>query len=342
MRCRMTRNYSLDYFKFFSICGVVIIHSIPFNSEFGFVMNSFSRFAVPFFFIAAGYLFSKNLSESTSKEMYLKKYLLKLIKIYFYWLSIYMFYDIMIMSSKEDLTLVKLLDYLKNNLIGIIYYGGSYSGYHLWFLPALVWSILFVYIFHRVNKTTVICIISILLHLSALSVNIPFYTRDAIFFGLFYTLMGFLAAQKESYIKYYFSKLPKKLCLFMFILFTILQVVEAFFIGIREFYFSTILAMFFLIVLIVKKQNIGKDTSLVKIGSDSLGVFVIHVLVLNFYKFFLSGVEVMFVFKSPVLSTIFTIFIFITSYFLYKFLQSLKKLIKEFWIQCKNKTYYNI
>ncbi|WP_430871731.1 acyltransferase family protein, partial [Escherichia coli] len=55
----MQRNYAIDFIKFFAILAVVIIHTFPSNDQLGyFVLDNLSRFAVPFFFVASGYLFS--------------------------------------------------------------------------------------------------------------------------------------------------------------------------------------------------------------------------------------------------------------------------------------------
>jgi len=91
----MKRNYAIDFIKFFAILAVVFIHTFPSDNQMGyFVLDNLSRFAVPFFFVASGYLFGLKVSDNTLSFAYFKKYITKILKIYVSWLIFYAGYDV--------------------------------------------------------------------------------------------------------------------------------------------------------------------------------------------------------------------------------------------------------
>lgn len=63
----------IDLFKLIASVLVVFIHANEAKNEIvtNIVVNCFSGFAVPFFFIVSGFFFEKGLSKSTNKKSYL-------------------------------------------------------------------------------------------------------------------------------------------------------------------------------------------------------------------------------------------------------------------------------
>ncbi|SFX06096.1 Acyltransferase family protein [Thermoactinomyces sp. DSM 45891] len=104
----MERNYSIDFLKFFAIIAVVVIHTNPFQKVedlFGFngyysdfALDSFSRFAVPFFFLVSGYLFSRKVINLKYKGQvtYYKKYIYKIGKLLFTWTAFYLILEVIL------------------------------------------------------------------------------------------------------------------------------------------------------------------------------------------------------------------------------------------------------
>ena len=81
------KNYDMiDIFKLISAVLVVFIHAndTP-NVHVDLIVKSFSRFAVPFFFVVSGFFFKKGLDRANSKRDYFFKYQKKLILIYVFW-----------------------------------------------------------------------------------------------------------------------------------------------------------------------------------------------------------------------------------------------------------------
>jgi serine/alanine racemase len=86
----------LDLFKLIAAVLIVLLHTIENNNwyanEIKFV---FTRFAVPFFFIASGFFFNKGLNNASDKKAYFFKYEKKIIILYAIWaLIIYLPFEI--------------------------------------------------------------------------------------------------------------------------------------------------------------------------------------------------------------------------------------------------------
>ncbi|MDQ0861570.1 acyltransferase family protein [Bacillus sp. V2I10] len=105
----MERNYAIDFIKFFAIFAVVVIHTFPLDSQIGlFILDNLSRFAVPFFFVASGYLFGIKILNTRESVVYFKRYVIKIVKIYVCWLIFYTIYDVLV---------IYLSDLLKNTYL---------------------------------------------------------------------------------------------------------------------------------------------------------------------------------------------------------------------------------
>lgn len=125
----------LDLSKFIAALFVVAIHVHPFydlNDFLGyFVSEILSRFAVPFFFMTSGFFFIKKIEKKKGKE-----YFKKILTLYLVWSLLYL--PIIIVDVIYGNTNISLLGYCFNLLIT-----GSY--YHLWYLTALIYSLILIY-----------------------------------------------------------------------------------------------------------------------------------------------------------------------------------------------------
>lgn len=81
--------------------------------------------------------------------------------------------------------------------LGLLYYGGSVPS-HLWFLTALVFSICLVSAFVAFERThyllpvaAALPVVGIVGQYFPMLVDVPFPTRDALFFGLLYVALGY-------------------------------------------------------------------------------------------------------------------------------------------------------
>lgn len=132
------RNHLLDFLKGLACIGVILIH-VTFPGKFGAVLSKLSTFAVPLFFMVSGYF---AFDEKGCARVKIKVRTVKIIKILFYALLLYVPYRIFRMYELNQLELwlentfsveilVKVFVFNDFNFIG--------AG-HLWFLPALIYT----------------------------------------------------------------------------------------------------------------------------------------------------------------------------------------------------------
>lgn len=233
-------NYqNLNILKYISSILIIVLHLRPFfnfSNELDLAFNNIiTRICVPIFFIITGYFVAKK--EKKNKN-YIKKYIKKTIPLYFAWSLLYI--PVIIGTiiqylpiineyiSKINITL-PLLIILSIILLPIIVvvalcYTGVY--YHLWYFPAIIFSLIVLKKWKQKFNIKYLLIISFILLLFGatesyygvlpLSIkrtlsyyyNIFFTTRNFLFFGLFYVVLGYYVGTKEkAYSKYCFLKL---------------------------------------------------------------------------------------------------------------------------------------
>lgn len=233
-------NYqNLNILKYISSILIIVLHLRPFfnfSNELDLAFNNIiTRICVPIFFIITGYFVAKKEKENKN---YIKEYIKKTIPLYLIWSLLYIpviigtiIQYVPIINeyiSKINITL-PLLIILSIILLPIIVlvalcYTGVY--YHLWYFPAIIFSLLVLKKWKQKFNIKYLLIISFILLLFGatetyygvlpLSIkrtlfyyyNIFFTTRNFLFFGLFYVVLGYYVGTKEkAYSKYCFLKL---------------------------------------------------------------------------------------------------------------------------------------
>lgn len=363
----MERNHAIDYFKFWAIFFVVCIHTAPFSGTMvlgidgnyiNFFINSFARFGVPFFFVVSGFLFGQKISTSSNTKKYFKKYFMKIVKLFIYWYLFYIMYGLALNIVKgivEGLSIrQEIINYLssfiglKESMLFIVYGdAGGPASYHLWYLSALIWSILAVYVFIKINKLNVLLFISLLLNVIGLFgqtysgifslefLNDNVSTRDAVFYGLFYTTLGCYIAFNYNWIKQKVDKIKSSMFVTLFFIFSFTQIGERAIANIfwaeeiraTDFYLSTIFLTICLFLFVIKNGHIGKKSILTKVGKNAVGIYVSHTLFIDLtvLTFEFLGIDIR---ESFVFHLIFTPLIFVTAYLFYNLLQIIKLKIK--------------
>lgn len=143
---KLSNQYdSINLFKFIMSLCVVAIHVNPMvaiNNEivlrvYGLIVNS----AVPFFFLASGYLFY-NISGINDLNK-LKHRICKLIKSYVFWSVIYLplaVYDYIV----SGYSIIKSIFLYIN---GFFLIGEHYNSWMLWFLLSMIYGYIYIYIY---------------------------------------------------------------------------------------------------------------------------------------------------------------------------------------------------
>ena len=205
---------NLDLFKFIFAIVVVAIHTTPLkdisdNANWYF-SNTFCNMAVPFFFVASGFLFFsklQGLSEADEKSR-LKKYVLHIIKMYLVWCVIWIPWKALNFYNLGHFNLSDGAGYLWN----VIFCSG---GDALWYLNALALGIMLVYFLQKKVGGTPTLIIASIVYIIGVMIsswynifgNNPignFYyklfgtTDNGLFTGFIYISIGMAIANKKN------------------------------------------------------------------------------------------------------------------------------------------------
>lgn len=341
----MERTQSIDFVKGMAIFIVVAFHVMTFDGIY--IRGSeiwlyvFPRFIIPFFFIVAGFLFGHKMKSHSSSDSYFKKYLFTLIAFFIGWHVLYIIYDIFIRVLygvyKGEGLKTELANYI--NLmpkLSTIYYGIGVTSYHLWYLTALIWSIGVVFLFVRWKKLKLLLIVGLLFNLVGLFgqsysgiLTLPIDTRDALFFGLFYTSLGCYAAFNYERLKCFIGKIKSRTLIVVFIFSTFIQVLESFVtvnlyngtMAGAGYYLSTIPMTISLFLLLLKNNNFGERSIFSKLGRNVFGVYLGHMLFISGFVLILHFFDLAWLRNFFIINLIFTVLIIISSHIFFVFIQ---------------------
>ncbi|MES1040179.1 acyltransferase [Peribacillus simplex] len=338
----MERNSAIDFIKFFAILCVVVIHVFPRDSQIGlFILDNVSRFAVPFFFTASGYLFGKKMIHKRDSFDYFKRYIIKILKLYLCWLFFYMMYDVLILYKVASDVPKEFVQYINHfSFLDLIYYGTGTSGYQLWFLTALIWSVIILFVFLKLKKVKLLLSISLILNLLGLFgqsysmfYEFPLSTRDALFIGLFYTTLGFFFADDKFFEKS--KSITNKTYLLLIFIFFTFQVVEGYLLdkilsgSHGEYFISTIFLTAYLFLFALNNKTWGKDLFITKVGGRALGIYIVHVVFIDIFDLILSAVKMNHISDNLLLKLFETLLIITMSYISYDLLQYFKRRLSK-------------
>jgi len=279
----MRRNQSIDLLKLIAAFFVVIIHN-RFPGDFGFAANAIARFAVPTFFMITGY-FTIQPDNSAIK---IKQQIIKLAKYFLAYELIYILYEFALAVHRHDLLNFKNRFAVDMKLILI----APPYGYQLWYMVNIVWVLVIVYIFNYFNKLKVLFASSVILHLagifgSHLSVQLfhkvldTHMTRNFLFFGLFYVMVGgYLRKVDLNKIK-----ISNNIILLFSIFMGLSQVIERhlwtvlFDSHFADYFITTIFASIGIFVYALRSNINNKIVE--RISNYSMPIYFLHILVMN-------------------------------------------------------------
>lgn len=311
-------NYdNVDILKYVCSILILMLHLRPFIVYSGgldfFFNNIITRLCAPAFFLITGYFVAKNERKDPG---YIKKYIKKTIPMYLVWSILYI--PAMIGTAINNVPLVN--DYLaKLNipseaivplvvilvplaLVLALLYTGFY--YHLWYFPAVIISLFILSKWKNKFKLKYLLIISFILLLFGATetyygvlpfsvqevlsyyYQIFFTTRNFLFFGLFYVVLGYrLGTKKDPYIEYSFLKLTVWIFLLIFEA-TILQNTARLNSNIL---LSCIPLVYYLFISVIYQTNIFKTKF--PFRELSKYYYLVHPMVIFVAKTFFSGIK---------------------------------------------------
>ena len=144
----LKENYNaLDVAKFVCIILVIVIHTSPFafNIWLDGGCGLVTRIAVPFFFCSSAYLIFSRLINMTDNQIRIevyKKYILRLAKLYFIWVLIYLPFNVATNLSDGIIKKNEIMAYLTSVFI----YG---CGNYLWFIQAMIYAAVILFILKK-------------------------------------------------------------------------------------------------------------------------------------------------------------------------------------------------
>jgi surface polysaccharide O-acyltransferase-like enzyme len=306
----MNRNHAIDFIKGISLLFIAGLHINIFNNinnAANFSFNTIMRFAVPFFFLTSGYLLFQKLKKSVNVQQILITYILRITKYYVVGLLGGFFLDRFVFSliTKAPFVYLSSVNYRPGFTSGtflgdLLYYGlGILSGIHLWFLIAMVWSAIMIFLFCRKNVANIRILtgIALVIHVVGLFgltqpyshfAALPLYTRDGVFFGLFYMCLGGFWAMYGMDVKKY---IPSKWILPAIFLFSLLQIAERaamvfpfnepWHANWGEYFITTIPLTVILFQYALDNSTRFANNLFTKIGEQSIGVYILHLAIIR-------------------------------------------------------------
>ncbi len=279
----MKRHQPIELLKLIAVFFVVIIHN-RFAPPFGFIMDTLARFAVPVFFMITGYF----IVGSPAPLEKLKKQIFKLSEYYIAYVLIYIlnYFIIALWTNKLMAFKYSLETNIKSLLIS------PTMGFHLWYVINIIWVLMIVYIFAHFNKLKVLFILSSILHLIGILLShLSLYlfhkalplsaTRNFLFFGLFYVMLG-IGIKKLDISK---IKLNQLSLLTVAVIICLLQVAERFMwehlfkSSFGDYFFTTIIASSALFIYALRSSI--NHPFIEKLSSYSMPIYFLHVLVME-------------------------------------------------------------
>lgn len=145
-----SQNYnSIDLLKFIMAICVVAIHTQPLvnctNEFLVRIYDGIINCAVPFFFLASGFLLAIKLEwpfDSQKSICIIKKYIIKILKLYLIWTVIYLPLALCEYIHMNTSIIHIIYLYIK----GFVFVGEHYNSWILWYLLSTIYALLFILI----------------------------------------------------------------------------------------------------------------------------------------------------------------------------------------------------
>lgn len=288
----MGRISAIDSIRVLAILAVFTLHSRLFRTETILAswevsaeiwLDHLSRFAVPFFFFVAGFLFERNRKETTPIDRAVKQ-AKRLLLLYLVWTLVLSLLDLLEMWARGD-----VIPWNPGQWPDKLIYGVRM---HLWFLPALMQCLLLNAVLGtgRLAGTVVLALYLIGLfggsYGSLTGVDLGVWSRNSVFFGSVFIWAGRRAAINDS---------PRPSTAFILVLVgTILHGLEIWFLHyvgqqgwLHErinYLFGTLLVGIGFGRFVLTIPTFGEGTWLPKLGQYTLGIYIIHLDVMSWLQ----------------------------------------------------------
>jgi surface polysaccharide O-acyltransferase-like enzyme len=139
--------------------AVIAIHTHPFenceNKNFLNGYNILVNLAVPFFFLASGYLLAVKMEYPYGKDLTrLKEQLLKIIKMYLTWTLIYLPMAVYNFISSGTSFIKSVCLYIR----GFVFIGQQYNSWQLWYLLSTIYALIIIGVILKLKQNSAILV----------------------------------------------------------------------------------------------------------------------------------------------------------------------------------------
>ncbi|WP_299689167.1 acyltransferase family protein [uncultured Vibrio sp.] len=253
----------------------------------GYVLNQAARFAVPLFFLIAGFLIQPKLSASPWETVV--NYSKPLLKVWLAWSLICLLMPFNLAKVGEFGYLAErqgYWGYLMNAPLNSLLEGGLV---HLWFIPALVCAVLIISLLIEMELTKLLLPVALALYgygvlagsyATLTGLDAPFFTRNGPFFSTLLVTVGFVIRQNQRQLSS--AKALGLLALGMVVHFTeaawLTQFDVAF--NINDFLFGTALWGTGIFMWLLAHPQMGNYAWVRAISDRMLGIYACHLLII--------------------------------------------------------------
>lgn len=298
------RNICIDGLRLLAIFLIICIHK-RFPGVVGGIFEPITRIAVPLFFIISGY-YCLEISKNRDK---IKYRIIKVLKLTIYSNILYLVWDSIRFSHKAFLNCFSLI-----NINHILLTNESPFEAHLWFLGALLYSLIFIYVCSYLKNYKIIySLIPILLSLnlifgkysylifkhilhihSSIEFLYPYlFIRNWLFLGIPFLLLGNYIYLNKNRLLDLFSR---RLVITLIIIFSILSILEKYLLVysslnvLHDLYISTIFLAFACFLFALQNPQLGSN-DFARLGEKYvLLMYIIHPIIIYYFnKFFSNG-----------------------------------------------------
>ena len=289
------RIASFETGRLIALLGVIAIHSqffmtAPLINEqpwLGLLVNQISRFAVPLFFIMAGYFIAPKLADLPAKTI--KQYSLPLLKVWLVWSVIFFFVPFNLQLVWDSGYLAErsgYWQYLLSQPLNTLFEG---SLVHLWYIPGLVCGLLVIAICCQQKRLNLILPVAVTLYISGLAagsyapitgIESPLFTRNGPFMSTVMLTIGFMARQHDWQVN--FSK-----ALMFALIGMAIHLAEALFLtrydvpfNMHDFLVGTPLWAMGVFFMLKQQPHFGQAIAKLNISKHVLGIYLVHLLII--------------------------------------------------------------
>ncbi len=294
------RITSIDFFRSLAIFSVILIHTKPFMHDLfpdpsyrlaEYLFNQPPRFAVPFFFMAAGYFMARKYQTGSPKRIVgLARYVQRLLFLLLVWSIVYT----VIPSEWQTLATEPYLQQLSRQTSALLaspfqlfFEGGKV---HLWFLPSLGLGVVLLGLLTGSGRTLPLCLVAALLFVigllggsysvTPLGLDLPFTTRDGPFLSTICLTIGLLLYRRGP------IPVSPTQALLLLSAGLALHVLESWALWhyyavpmLRHNYlFGTVIGAAGLLLFALAVPAFGQRSNLHSLGRDTLGIYLSHYL----------------------------------------------------------------